>query len=100
MALEEERPICMVTVLDADAPGVEQGNRLVVHRGGQVEGTLGDDAVDPAATEAARELLEREKSEIRTLPGSSGQARAFVEGLEPPLRLLLRGAGLHAAPRA
>jgi len=98
MALEEERPICMVTVLDADAPGVEQGNRLLVHRGGQVEGTLGDDAVDAAATEAALELLEREKSEVRTLPGSSGEARAFVEVLEPPLRLLVCGAGHDAAP--
>ena len=26
MALEEERPISMVTVLDSDVPGVEQGN--------------------------------------------------------------------------
>jgi xanthine/CO dehydrogenase XdhC/CoxF family maturation factor len=30
MALEEERPISMVTVLDADVPGVEQGNRMLV----------------------------------------------------------------------
>ncbi|HEX6230872.1 MAG TPA: XdhC family protein [Actinomycetota bacterium] len=98
MALEEERPICMVTVLDADVPGVEQGNRLLVHRDGKVEGTLGDGAVDAAATQAALELLKRERSEILTLPGSSGEARAFVEVLEPPLRLLVCGAGHDAAP--
>jgi len=98
MALEEERPICMVTVLESDVPGVEQGDRLLVHKGGRVEGMLGDGAVDAAATEAARELLDRERSEIRELPGTSGRARAFVEVLEPPLRLLVCGAGHDAAP--
>ena len=36
-----------------------------------------------------------EKSEIRTLPGG---VRAFVEVLEPPLRLLVCGAGHDAIP--
>jgi len=98
MALEEERPISMVTILDSSVPGVEQGNRMLVRPDGSAEHSLGDGNLDAAAKEAAAELLERERSEIRTLPGSSGEARAFIEVMEPPLRLLICGAGHDAAP--
>jgi xanthine/CO dehydrogenase XdhC/CoxF family maturation factor len=95
MALEQERPICMVTVLDAEIPGVEQGNRLLVTPEGERRGSLGSPAVDEAAAEAARELLAAERSEVRELPGG---VRAFVEVLEPPLRLVICGAGHDAVP--
>jgi xanthine dehydrogenase accessory factor len=95
MALEEERPICMVTVLDSTVDGVEQGDRMLVRPDGSTERALGDPTVDAAAREAARELLAAERSEIRELaPG----VRAFVEVLEPPLRLLICGAGHDATP--
>lgn len=95
MALEQERPISMVTVLDAEVPGVEQGNRLLVTPEGETRGSLGDPSVDAAAVEAARELLAAERSEVRELPGGT---RAFVEVLEPPLRLVICGAGHDAVP--
>src|SRR6266545_195062 len=98
MALEEERPISMVTVLDSSVPGVDQGNRLLVRPDGSAEVSLGDPALDAAATASALDLLSRDRSEIRTLPGSSGEAKAFIEVLEPPLRLLVCGAGHDAAP--
>jgi xanthine dehydrogenase accessory factor len=98
MALEEERPISMVTVLDSSVPNVGQGDRLLVRPGGAVERSLGDEPLDGAAREAALELLDAERSEIRTLPGSRGETRAFVEVLEPPLRLVICGAGHDAAP--
>ncbi|TMK67050.1 MAG: XdhC/CoxI family protein, partial [Actinobacteria bacterium] len=98
VALEEERPISMVTVLDSSVPGVDQGNRLLVRPDGSAEGSLGDPTLDAAAMESATELLSRERSEIRTLPGSSAEAKAFIEVLEPPLRLLVCGAGHDAAP--
>ncbi len=44
---------------------------------------------------AARELLAAERSEVRTLTGG---VRAFIEVLEPPLRLLVCGAGHDAIP--
>jgi xanthine/CO dehydrogenase XdhC/CoxF family maturation factor len=94
MALEEERPICMVTALD-DADGIAQGDRILVRPDGSVERSFGDPGVDASARAAALELLERERSEIRELaPG----VRAFVEVLEPPLRLVICGAGHDAAP--
>jgi xanthine dehydrogenase accessory factor len=95
-ALEDERPICLVTVLESDAPDrVAPGARLVVRRDGEVEGSLGDRAVDHDATAAARELLDAERSEIRTFAGG---VRCFVEVLEPPLRLVICGAGHDAIP--
>jgi xanthine/CO dehydrogenase XdhC/CoxF family maturation factor len=95
IALEEERPICMVTVLDSTVDGVAQGDRVLIRPGGSMERSFGDAALDASARDAALELLARERSEIRELsPG----VRAFVEVLEPPLRLLVCGAGHDAAP--
>ncbi|MEX2203281.1 MAG: XdhC family protein [Actinomycetota bacterium] len=98
IALEEERPICMVTVLDSTVPGVEQGDRILVRPGGAAERSFEDATLDAAARAAALEQLGAEQSEIRTLAGASGEARAFVEVLEPPLRLVVCGAGHDAVP--
>ncbi len=98
MALEEERPISVVTVLESSVPGVERGSRLLVRPGGVAEGSLGDAVADAAAVESAAELLAADRSEVRTLAASRGEVRAFVEVLEPPLRLLVCGAGHDAIP--
>lgn len=95
MALERERPISVVTVLESGSAGVEPGARIVVEPDGEAKGTLGEPLVDDAAIEAAQEMLAAERSEVRTLPG---EVRAFVEVLEPPLRLLVCGAGHDAIP--
>jgi xanthine dehydrogenase accessory factor len=95
MALEEERPIAMVTVLDSTVPGVEQGDRLLVRPDGSTERSFGDERLDAEARAAALELLGRERSEIRTLADG---VRVFVEVLEPPLRLVICGAGHDVAP--
>jgi xanthine dehydrogenase accessory factor len=95
IALEDELPICVVTVLESDLPEVESGARIVVRPDGAAEGTLGDPLVDDAAVEWAGRLLAEQRSEIQTLPGG---VRAFVEVLEPPLRLLICGAGHDAIP--
>ena len=96
VALDEERPICLVTVIESEAPGlVAPGARLVVRPEGHVEGSLGHADVDAEATIAARELLAAERSEIRILVHG---VRAFVEILEPPLRLLICGAGHDSIP--
>lgn len=95
MALEGERPVCMVTVLDSDREGVAQGDRMLVRPDGTSERTLGDPSLDAVAAEAGAEQLRLERSEIRELAAG---VRAFVEVLEPPLRLLVCGAGHDAAP--
>jgi xanthine dehydrogenase accessory factor len=94
-ALEEERPISVVTVVASSRDGVGPGSRLVVRPGGDAEGSLGDPALDVAAVDAALTGLRDERSEVRELaPG----VRAFVEVLEPPLRLVICGAGHDAIP--
>jgi len=98
MALEEQQPIAMITVLDSSAEGVEWGARLLVRPNGSVESSLGSPVVDAAAREAAAELLEAERSEVRVLSTDAGDVRAFVEVLEPPLRLVVLGAGHDAIP--
>ncbi len=97
-ALEEERPISVVTVLASDVAGVERGDRIVVRPDGGTEGSLGDPQLDRAAAEAGLELLAAQRSEVRTLRAGTGEVRAFVEVLEPPLRLLVCGAGHDAIP--
>lgn len=94
-ALEEQRPISVVTVLASPVPAVTSGARLVVRPEGEAEGTLGDPGIDAAAEEAAREQLAIERSEVRRLAGG---VRAFVEVLDPPLRLAVFGAGHDAIP--
>jgi xanthine/CO dehydrogenase XdhC/CoxF family maturation factor len=93
-ALDHERPICVITALESDAPElVAPGARLVVRPDGTSQGTLGVGTVDGEATVAAKELLSAGRSEIRTFAHAT---RAFVEVLEPPLRLVVCGAGHDA----
>jgi len=95
-ALEEERPISLVTVIESIEPeAIAPGARLIVMPDGAVEGSLGRSDVDTEAIAAARELLTTERSEIRTLAEG---IRAFVEILDPPLRLVICGAGHDAVP--
>jgi xanthine dehydrogenase accessory factor len=84
-------------VIESDDEGVEPGARIVVRPGPDAEpdGSLGSTSVDAEAVVAARELLAAERSEVRTLTGG---VRAFIEVLEPPLRLLVCGAGHDAIP--
>jgi len=97
-ALEGERPLAAVTVLESSVPGVERGNRLLVSPDGSRDGNLGDAELDEVAASVAFELLHEGRSEIRSLETSRGLARAFVEVMEPPLRLLVCGAGHDAIP--
>jgi xanthine dehydrogenase accessory factor len=94
-ALEEERPISVVTVVESSRAGVEPGARLVVRPDGTSDGSLGDTTVDAIAAEAAQALLREERSEVRALVEG---IRAFVEVLDPPLRLVVCGAGHDAIP--
>ena len=67
----------------------------MVRPDGPVEGSLGHADVDAEAIVSAREQLAVGRSEIRTFVHG---VRAFVEVLEPPLRLVICGAGHDAIP--
>jgi xanthine dehydrogenase accessory factor len=94
-ALEEERPISVVTVVESSRADVQPGARLVVRPDGTTDGTLGDASVEATALDVASALLRAERSEVRALADG---VRAFVEVLDPPLRLIVCGAGHDAIP--
>ena len=58
-ALEEEREVSVVTVIESSVEGVERGARLLVHPDRPREKTLGTPEADDVATAAAREALAR-----------------------------------------
>lgn len=97
-ALEEERLLAVVTVLDAEVMGVERGSRVLVHPDGAREGSLGDGGIDRAATARAVARLSMGESATEELTLKGGRIRAFFEVHEPVPRLLVCGAGHDAIP--
>src|SRR6266851_5135867 len=101
-ALEEEREVSVVTVIESSVDGVERGSRLLVHPDGRREKTLGSPEADDAAATAASEALARGvsiKQDLDVGPDAAlGVVTAFVEVLEPSPRLLVCGAGHDAIP--
>ena len=97
-ALVERRPVGLVTVLASTIGGVEPGSRMMVYPDGSREGGLGAPQVDDAGTQSALQALEAGKSARLDLPLDDGEVNAFIEALEPPLRLLVCGAGEDAIP--
>ncbi|HET7719616.1 MAG TPA: XdhC family protein, partial [Acidimicrobiales bacterium] len=85
-AARKHRPVALVTVVD----GPSTGARLIVHPNGRTEGDLGD-----AARTAGLDALAAGQSRTVALDGGT---KVFVEVLEPPLRLVVCGAGHDAIP--
>jgi xanthine dehydrogenase accessory factor len=92
-AIEQERPIGVVTVLRSDHAGVEPGARVIVSSTVDVRGSLGPGPADAEAVAAASELLGEGGAEVRELDGGT---LVFVEAIEPPPKLLVCGAGHDA----
>jgi xanthine dehydrogenase accessory factor len=97
-ALIQRRPVGLVTVLTSEVPNVEPGARLLVNPDGSTEGTLGSENADKVAVDAALRAMDSGKSARRELELDEGEVSAFVESLEPPLKLLVCGAGEDALP--
>ncbi len=97
-ALEEERSLAVVTVLESGVPGVERGHRLLVDRRGAREGTLGDPEADEVAATRALAALEEGMSASDSVTVGNAEVRAFFEVLAPPPRLVVCGAGHDAIP--
>ena len=91
-ALDAERPISVVTVVESSSPTSNRG------RDSSFAPMERPTALGPLpvaeAVRAAEALLREERSEVRILADG---VRAFVEVLDPPLRLLVCGAGHDAS---
>lgn len=99
LALDERRTVGLVTVLTSSLPEVEAGARLLVHPDGRTEGGLGDADLDETGVEEALAALQSRKAGRKTLKAAGkGEASVFIEPLEPPIRLLICGAGEDVIP--
>jgi xanthine dehydrogenase accessory factor len=97
-AIEEERELVAVTVISAPQDGdirVHPGARLLLEPSGAVEGSLGDASLDASGRAAAAKALADGRSDTVALDEG---VQAFVEVLQPPIRLLVCGAGHDAIP--
>jgi xanthine/CO dehydrogenase XdhC/CoxF family maturation factor len=95
-AIDEQRDLVAVTVVDAPADGgTTAGSRMLVNPDGAREGSLGTEALDAVGVERALASLDADRSETVELGGG---VRVFVEVLRPPIRLLVCGAGHDAIP--
>jgi xanthine/CO dehydrogenase XdhC/CoxF family maturation factor len=94
-AVEEQRPLATITVVESTREDARPGARLLVHPDGTAEGSLGPADLDGRAREEARRALEERRSGLVELAEG---VRAFVESLVPPIRLLVCGAGHDVVP--
>ncbi|CAN5282410.1 hypothetical protein BH20ACT9_BH20ACT9_05250 [soil metagenome] len=104
-AIDGGVPVALVTVLDVDAAasatgGVRPGAKLLVGDG-HVDGGLGNEGLDVAATDDARGLLAQGQTGQRRY-GPRGERRlddvlVFIESFTPPPRMLVFGAIDYAA---
>jgi xanthine dehydrogenase accessory factor len=97
-ALEDERALAVVTVLESTLSGIERSDRMVVHPDGARQGSLGQPEADQTVADRTVDLLAAGESVTEELDVGSGRIRAFIEVLQPPLRLLVCGAGHDAVP--
>ncbi|MDQ3784212.1 MAG: XdhC family protein [Actinomycetota bacterium] len=98
LALEQERPIAVATVISSDLEKVPIGARMLVRPGETPEGGTGAEAVDGTLAGLASGALVTGVTETRTVAFPEGDVRVFLEALQPPIRLLVCGAGHDAIP--
>lgn len=99
VAMLANRPAAMVTVIESSAPDeARPGARLLIGADGLSYGGISPE-LDRGARAAAEAGIADGRSTVRELPLPGGAvARAFVEVAQPPLRLVICGAGHDAIP--
>ncbi|MFN2490024.1 MAG: XdhC family protein [Actinomycetota bacterium] len=97
-AIEEQRPVTVVTVLETSIPGLERGARLLLGEDGARSGGIGNRELEDALLSALADVGGLSGARTHPLMLPAGDARVFVESIEPPPRLLVCGAGHDAVP--
>jgi xanthine dehydrogenase accessory factor len=90
-------PAVLATVFETDASGLKAavGQRVLLSETGVVRGTP---LLAAPLAEAARATLAQGQPQILTIETDAGPVRASLEVLQPPLRLVVYGAGNDAQP--
>lgn len=74
------------------------GDRLMLRQDDDIISNIGDFELAGALREEALEVLGNSRSKVKLYPLKAGQAEVFIEVIQPPVRLLLFGAGSDAVP--
>ncbi|MGI4885631.1 MAG: XdhC family protein [Janthinobacterium lividum] len=90
-------PAVLATVFETDASGLKAtvGQRVLLSATGALRGTP---LLAAPLAEAARATLAHGQSRVLDVETDGGPVRALLEVLEPPLRLVVYGAGNDAQP--
>ena len=91
--VREDGRAALVTVISAHRGAAKTGGKLLVREDGAHRGSLGDESLERAALDAARELMWLERSELR----EHGEVTLFVDVTAPAPRLVIFGAVDYAA---
>lgn len=95
----EQRRVAALATLIVTPPGkLALGARLFVAEDGEVQGSLGDPALDAQVVAAARRQIEAGHSTTCAVEMPGGKREVFIEVVAPPLQLLICGAGHDALP--
>lgn len=100
LAVDEERPVVVATVITSSLDEVEPGARVVFVEGSPPLGKVGLAALDRAVADEAERARTGGVSEVRPVPAEGGQVDVFFEVIDPPPRLVICGAGHDAIPLA
>jgi xanthine dehydrogenase accessory factor len=96
-AIRDERTVAVGTVLDSSVDRIARGER-VLRVDGDREGALGETGAMSHIDGAVARALLSGNGGIQMIEAEGGTIRVFIEVLEPPLRLLVCGAGHDAIP--
>lgn len=97
-AVERRRTVALVTVVAAPPGGPALGARVTVSEQGEVRGSLGDVGLNARVSAAARAQMDAGEASMLPMEMAAGSGEVFIEVLEPPLPLLVCGAGHDALP--
>jgi xanthine dehydrogenase accessory factor len=95
-AIESERVVGVATILESSIPGVERGARVMLSAENGVSGKVADRAAQEWLVSSLKEAVTRGGAEAHDAALARGRVRAFIEVFEPPLRVVVCGAGHDA----
>jgi xanthine dehydrogenase accessory factor len=94
----QSRRLVIVTAVTKRHPTIALGQRMMIDESSQMIGRIGNSAFSSAIVEDARNVLDAGQSEFLQYPTSDGLVDIFFELPEPPLDLVIFGAGSDAVP--
>lgn len=92
------RPAATAVVIDSHRCAIDVGQRLVVFPDGRRDGHLGNATLTERVAYELATLAREGRSANYILPFDGGEVELFLEGIAPPPRLVVFGAGHDAVP--